>query len=418
MTKKKINSILLFSIIILAATCLRIGWIAYQNQSLLNSPYSNDSFEKLYRESQWVQSQNVAPDVLLDDWAVKNGYTGWKNYEDSTADKQKIETQKNTIFEQVKKKGISDSTLYSYVGYQYVTGTAPHLLNPEHPPLSKYFIGWSILLFGNVPIGLFVVGVLLLIVVGWYTYVLTGSLLRASCAAFLVSMFSLYEDQLVHGPQLELFQALFAMCFLTFHLMWLKKPKIWKFILSCISLGLALSTKTVAPFIVLFGLYIAGSHWVRFPKDKKYASLSALVLLIGSGIVFTLTYFDYFMKGNSLRSFLGLQKYIISFYQSSSIPFIEFVGNYLRLIATGEWKFWDEARTVSHYTEWNVTWPLITILSIISSYRSYKTYPNLLIFIFVYHMFLFFTPIFPRYLLLLFIPSTISIVSVFGKKFV
>lgn len=416
MTKSTVGVVFALYVVMVVAIVGRVGFIGYQNSNQLSLSYDPAQYEKTFQESQWAQSQNIAEDVLLDEWALKNGFTGWKNYEDATVNRSEIDTQKKAIIQEKKDKGISDSTLYTYVGYKYATGTSPHLLNPEHPPFAKYLIGWSILIFGNAVVGQHIAGLLLLGVVSWYAYILTGSGVRALFSAFVVSMFSLFEDQLVHGPQLELYQALFVLTFLAVHTLWLKKQKPLLFIFSCLTLGLALSTKTAAPFIILFSVYVVLTHSIIFSKNKLYGVKSALLLLIGAGVVFSLTYYAFFTQGNSIRAFLGLQKYIITFYQTSTIPLVEFFGNYLRLITTGSWKFWDEARTVSQYSEWNISWPLIIILSIVSSYRSHKIYPHLLIFLIIYHVFLFFTPVFPRYLFLLFIPSIISIVSVFGKK--
>jgi len=406
----------LFLYLVLTSIVARIGFISIHNLDLLRTPYNHTLTEKEYQESQWTQSQNVSPDVLLDEWAIQSGYTGWKNYEDEMRGTVAIDEKRIAIIQDKKDKGISDSTLYAYAGYKYVTGTSPHLLNPEHPPFAKYLIGWSIQLFGNTVIGSLVVGVLLLVVVGWFTYIITHSYLRAAIAALLVSSFSLFKDQLINGPQLELYQALFVLLFLSFHTVWLKNKNRTMYIFASIVLGLGLSTKTLLPFLTLFGIYILAVHFISFSKNKQYAVISSLFLLGAAGLVFVLTYLPYFSQGNSLRSFLGLQKYIVMFYQTSSIPLVEFFGNYIRLITTGSWKFWDEARTVSQYSAWDISWPLLTILSCIASVRSFMRYTYLVLFLFLYHAFLFVTPIFPRYLLLLFIPSIIIIVSTFGKK--
>ena len=47
------------------------------------------------------------------------------------------------------KRIIGDDGLYLHVGNQLIKGADPTLLNPEHPPLAKYLIGFSILLFNN-----------------------------------------------------------------------------------------------------------------------------------------------------------------------------------------------------------------------------------------------------------------------------
>jgi len=44
---------------------------------------------------------------------------------------------------------IDDATLYTYAGYTYIKGEDPTNINFEHPPLAKYWIGFSYLLTGN-----------------------------------------------------------------------------------------------------------------------------------------------------------------------------------------------------------------------------------------------------------------------------
>src|SRR3989344_4620992 len=44
---------------------------------------------------------------------------------------------------------LSDEELYATEGYFLVRGRDLHQLTPGHPPLGKYIIGLSILIFGN-----------------------------------------------------------------------------------------------------------------------------------------------------------------------------------------------------------------------------------------------------------------------------
>lgn len=404
----------------LVALCLvligsRMASFVLQNKSLFTKRFNVVQAEKQYNASQWNVSQNDAVDKLLDEWAIAKGFTGWANYSDSINNTVKVEQQKQKVIEAKKKQGISDSTLYTYVGYKYATGTSPHLLNPEHPPLAKYFIGASVLVFGNAHIGSLLVGILVLILVGAVMYMHTKSITYSVFTSCIVSWFSLFGDQIVHGPQLELYQLLFFLSFFFFHTVWLKTNKMTYFLLASAMLGCMLSTKTLLPFLALMSIYVFVVHALTI-HDRKHAIISASILLAGSVIAFGATYAYYFMHGGSPRSFIGLQKYIFLFYRSSSIPIIEFAGNYLRLIFTGSWKFWDAARTVSPYTEWNGAWPVIFSIGIGIVWKQFKRLQPFTVFILLYNVFLFVTPIFPRYLVLLYVPVIMNSVMYFSTR--
>lgn len=375
-------------------------FVVLSHRSLYLTRFDPNHADKVYQSSQWNESQNISEDKTLDEWAIKSGYTGWKNYMDVIVTQTKIESQKAKIVSAIRSKGVSDSFLYSYVGYRYVTGTAPQLLNPEHPPLAKYLIGLSILYLHNENCILILVGFLTLILVGILTYLMSHSIVRTGCAVLLTSTSTLFIDQLIHGPQLELFQLFFFLCLvLTLTLAQQSSHKFSFTILSGIFYGCMLATKTVFPFLLLTTV------WLLF-MGKWNIKYRATIWVIGV-TVFTFSYLAYFMQGGTVRGFLGVQKYIVVFYQNAHIPLSEFIGNYLRLIFTGYWKFWDTMRSVSRYSEWNVSWPLLFVLGMTAVFRKRTKMAGLAIFIILYNGFLLVTPMFPRYLVLLYVPMFI-----------
>ena len=395
------NNILLSVVLVLCGT-IYFMWIVFQNRSLLFRPYDPIQAEKKYNQSQWQQSQNVAPDKARDEWAMQNNYSGWSDY--VSVNKKKVDVKKisDQILASIGKKVVSDSFLYSYVGYKYINGANPSLLNPEHPPLAKYLIGYSIRTFGNEHIFGIGIAFVTLVLVAAVSYQIYSSLLLASFAFVLTSVFSLFTDQIVHGPQLELYQLFFFVLVVLFLLLWLKKKKILLSVCTGIFFGMLLSTKTLLPFLILFSTWLVISLW------KEWKALF-IIFFVGA-LTFCLTYYSYFAQGGTLRTFLGLQKYIVTFYGNASIPPLEFAGNYLRLIFTGWWKFWDTARTVSTYSEWNILWPIVFIIGtyMLKIQWNKNKYSHLLIwFVILYNLFVFIVPVFPRYLLLLFVPLVI-----------
>lgn len=401
---QKLKNNVLLSVGFIVCGLIYFAWNIFQNKALLFRRYDPMLAERTYSQSQWQQSQNVAPDRARDDWAIKNKYTGWSDYVSENKNKIDVKKVSDQILASIGKKVVSDSFLYSYVGYKYVNGANPSLLNPEHPPLAKYLIGYSIRFFGNEHILGIGIAFLTLLLVAMISYQIQGSLFLASISLFLTSVFPLFTDQITHGPQLELYQLFFFLIVAHFLLQWKKKKKIVLCICTGIFFGLLLSTKTFLPFFLLFSVWLVMSLW------KKWKVLFVIFFL--GAVTFCLAYYAYFLQGGTLRTFLGLQKYIITFYGNASIPPLEFAGNYLRLIFTGRWKFWDTARSVSAYSEWNILWPIIFLIGMYKlkiQWIKYR-YSHLLIwFIILYNLFVFVIPIFPRYLLLLFVPLIILI---------
>lgn len=402
------------SIIFIVLTILYCTVIIFQNRSVFLTKFNYEIIKKQYDQSQWQQSQNISPLKVLDAWALKKGYTGWNNFADENKGKEDIEKVKKDIIASVRNKGISDATLYTYVGYEYVNGASPTLLNPEHPPLGKYLIGLSIKIFNNEKVILLIFGFITLITVFLMVFISTGSYLSSSIAVLLTTSHSLFIDQLIHGPQLELFQLVFLLLLILHLILYEMKNKIYYLIGAIFSYGFLLSTKIFLTHFILFSAWLG----VLTLFSRRFKLREWISLQCGGILVFLSSYAIFFIKGGNFRQWLGVQKYILVFYKQAGINIIEFAGNYLRLIFTGSWKFWSDNNPVTHYNEWSFTWNIVFVVTLFVIYKIVKQKDRrnisfsewmLVSFIVIYNLYLFIIPMFPRYLLLLFIPMIILI---------
>lgn len=316
------------------------------------------------------------------------------------------------------KKPISDEQLYAYAGYEYVKGANPILINPEAPPLGKYIIGTSILLFNNEKIGSVLFGIITLIMLYFLVQLLTDSALLSSFAVFLTSFNTLFIDQLIHAPQLDIYQSFFFLLFLYLFIQYVKKKNITFLIHSGVALGLFSSIKVfVYQFsFLLFGIVLYYALLFFFTKKKARAfPFKDIFIVTGTALlVFSLTYFSYFLQEGSLRGLLGVQKWIFLFYRSSEIDTIRIIGSYIPLIFVNKWQFWSEGYPLISYKQWSFLWPVLfatSLLIVIDNIRK-KRIDVITTFFITYNLFLFVTPIFPRYLLLLFL-MTNCIICVF-----
>lgn len=322
------------------------------------------------------------------------------------------------------KNPISDEELYAYSGYKYLKGLNPILISPEVPPLGKYLVGVSIRIFGNQGIFSIIFAILSLAVLAHIVYESTKSFIISSLAVFLTSIHFLFVDQIIHSPQMDIFQLFFLLLFLIFFLLYQKNQRIIFLFASGVVMGYFVSTKIFIISYLIMNLFIIIFHLFN-RLDLRKSIFNIILLNTVSLLTYLITYSVYFIYGGSLRSFLGVQKWILLFYKSSTINTFKLIGNYLSLIFFNRWRVWSEGYPITHYKYWTFLWPIIFLLGIFSIFKLLKTKINpseqlllrlILSFLIAYNIFLFFTPIFPRYLLLLFVPLNILIAIYFGKK--
>ena len=83
------------------------------------------------------------------------------------------------------KQPIGDDGLYAYAGWEYVHGKNPILNSPQVPPLGKYLIGVSEVVFNNQNIFALIVGLVTLFIFYRYNLILFKDKLYAFIPVFL-----------------------------------------------------------------------------------------------------------------------------------------------------------------------------------------------------------------------------------------
>lgn len=391
------------------------------NNKTLFQPYNAQLYQQKYENSQWNSSTNLSPIRILDLWALNHGINGWGIFSINNKEKINVDSFKQYLLEKGNSNKISDQELYTYAGYKYMHGQDPTLLNAEAPPFGKYIIGASISLFQNGSVLPILIGLLCLPLIFGITFELSKSIIAASLAVFLTSIHTLFIDQIINVPQLDVLQLFFFLIFL-YGLLWYEKKPNYLLLLGIGAVfGLFLSIKITFFSFVLINAWLVLFYLLK--KEKYLNSLKNLLILNVSGIlIYILTYINYFLLGGTLKGFLSVQKYVFNFYLSSHIDTMKIIGSYLSLIFFNKWRFWSGGYPVIQYEYWNVLWPIIFITGILAGagiirFRTKfdKRFILLILFLGVYSIFLFVIPIFPRYLLLLYVPIHI-LISIFSTK--
>ncbi|MBI4973512.1 glycosyltransferase family 39 protein [Candidatus Roizmanbacteria bacterium] len=367
----------LIGILLLLVSTIYTSFVIYQNKQLYLTKFDLSKFKRAFEQSQWRVPNSTRP--------------------------------------------ISDETLYTYAGYLYIQGENPILINPEAPPLGKYLIGLSIQLFDNAKILNVIFGYTCLMLIFFMIYYLTRSLLSSSLAVFLTSINTLFIDQLIHNPQLEIIQLFFLLVFTCFFILYEKKGDIVYVLLSGLTLGFFLSVKAFTYHVLLvfftLSLYILKDALLIRKKIEIKRYFFIFILFFVSCVTYMITYFGYFLHSGTLRGFFGVQKWIFLFYKSSGIDMFRTIGSYLSLIFINRWRFWTKNYPLIPYQDWSVLWPFVFLLACFASLKLLKnnTYTILISFFVIYNIFLLFTPLYPRYLLLLFTIGNIIITLYFDE---
>lgn len=310
------------------------------------------------------------------------------------------------------KNPIGDDGLYAYAGWQYIHGSNPTLLNAEIPPLGKYIIGIGEIVFQNQNILMLLIGLSCLGILYLLNLKLFKDKLLAFLPVFLFSFDQLFYSQL-RAPYLDTMYLLFLLLTLLFTV---KK----KYFLASFFLGCFASMKFPAGSLFLVLPMVA---WV-FLYDRRQIKKFLVSLLLWPG-VFLASYAMYFVHGGSVIGFLGVQKWIVHFYATGvkAVP-----GTVYPMILFGTWYTWFAGAV--KVSEWNILWVVSFIGSIFAAIplvRSWFTVHSsqfkdqnmmlILLWVLSYLVFLTFTPVFPRYLLLL-LPFMYNLTIWFLVKYV
>ena len=258
---------------------------------------------------------------------------------------------------------IPDQTVFSYAAGAYAQGVNPLKINPEMPPLGKYLLGLSILVFGNTNQLILVSAVLTLITL----YILSMKLLNSSLASlFVVLLFAsekLFLDQLRIVPLLDIIQLPFILLAFYFFVRTLEQKKNIYFAAAGLALGFVASIKVMITAILI------GVSWVLYSSiTRQWRVLGKLALIAApfSFFVLVVSYIRILLDNYSFWYFLLIQKWVL-LYQRGKIQFL-FSG--WRLLLFNQWQTWWGDYSILKANDWRITWPIAAILSF--SYIVYK----------------------------------------------
>lgn len=334
-------------------------------------------------------------------WQNKDSYT--KKYDVSYWDGVYSVSQWATPYPE---KFINDAELYAIAGSSYIRGSDPVDINPEHPPLAKYLIGLSIVLFENENVMSFILGTLALVVIFFLGKKIFSSSLFAWLLVALFSFEPLFKEQL-ETSMLDLYQMVFALLAIIFFLK-LKENR-WYYLLTLISLGCVLATKTPISGLILLGVFIIYLLFNRGFNELVFFTASLPLTFL----TYISTYAVHFFYNMNPSFFIRHQQFLFRWQTGENFSITQAQQRLFtswdrlwRMLFTGWWRAWWEGPSFIRVETWTVVWPFLTLcsfLSIVFYWRNKKKEIFLIIlWVFSYLLFLNSVAVFPRYLLFIF----------------
>ena len=254
---------------------------------------------------------------------------------------------------------IPDEILESFAGGAFLQGLNPILIIHDQPPLGRYIIALSILLFANA--ATIIVPLLLLSLVGMYliSYKVIENVTYALIPVALFSNEPLFMNKFIYNPLLEPIQLPFIIFALYFFILGIekKKPLKW-FILSSIMLGFVISIRF---FVLGAGVVVAMSIFFLLRKKIDKKMITFFISLPLSLVILIVSYTKTIQAGYSLIQVLGIQKYLLVYHKSKFIlPF-----SFWDLLLFNRWHTWWGDKAIIGDPHWIILWPVVSLVTFI-----------------------------------------------------
>ncbi len=264
----------------------------------------------------------------------------------------------------VKKKNpgvIPDETFESFAGGEFLKGLNPILIVHEHPPMGRYIIGLSILLFDNAK-----TIILFCMAIGTFgVFLIAKLILKKSIYALIpLAVFvnePLYMSKLYFSPLLEPIQQVFIVFALYFFMRGILSKKYFGwFAATSVMLGFVIAIRFFA-----LGAALCASMVIFLVLKKNFKKLVVFFasLPLALGVLF-LAYTRTIESGYSLLDILKIQKYILVYHKSQLISPLSFWD----LILFNRWHTWWADKAITSDTQWILVWPIAAILIVLYIY--------------------------------------------------
>lgn len=283
---------------------------------------------------------------------ISKGYSTIYNYlESSYSSSQYVKKENPSI--------MPDQTLESFAGGAFLKGVNPILIIHDQPPLGRYILSLSILLFDNPN----TIMIFLLFLSGLGVFLIARLVLQNVLLAVLpFGIFinePLFLSKFYYTPLLEPIQLPFVIFSLYFFMQGIiKKDYVKWFILTSVMLGFVISIRFFILGSVLFSSMVF-YFLIKKQFNRKFAIF--LLTLPIALVVLLVSYTRTIQFGSSIWHIFGIQKYIFYYHKTQlSLPF-----SFWDLFLFNRWHTWWGEREIISDSQWLITWPISMILTLV-----------------------------------------------------
>lgn len=262
------------------------------------------------------------------------------------------------------KGGIGDDGLYTFAGYYYLFQKGDvSAVNFEHPPLGKYLIGVSLLLFQNENVINFFYYILLLFITYYIGKIILNNDFHSLLAVGFLSSNLLILDNLKRSL-LDLPFTLFFTISVYFFLLGLRRAKFY--FLSMLFWGITFSTRFFPSMVIIYIFLLTIIIFYDRKNLSVFISASFLIPL-----VYLISHISFFIYHPSLFEFLRHKKWMLTWFTGS----VTVTGNIWVNIFSGHY-FDSDGRFVFN-EHWNIFTPFIVVFSLLPIKRDLVDKKNL-----------------------------------------
>lgn len=261
----------------------------------------------------------------------------------------------------VKKKNpgiIPDQALESFAGGAFLKGTNPIHIIHDQPPMGRYALSLSILLFDNVN----TIMVLLFFLSALGVFLVARLVMNSTFFSLVpLGIFinePLFINKFYNSPLLEPIQLPFIIFALYFFIQGIIKKNYTKwFILTSLMLGFVIGIR----FFIL-GVFLVLAMFLYFLTRKKTDRrfITFVLSLPIAILVLIASYARTIQLGSSILSIFGVQKYIFYYHKAQlSQPF-----SFWDLLLFNKWHTWWGGRAITSDPQWIILWPISAFLTL------------------------------------------------------
>ena len=291
---------------------------------------------------------------------VTNSTTFFSRYYDEGKYQAYKQQYYNSQYVKKKNPGIMvDNSLESFAAGIFLRGLNPILIVHDQPPLGRYMISLSLVLFENPNTIMLVFLFSSLVGIYLISFEATKNVLLSFIPPMIFANEPLFLSKFSYTPLLEPIQLPFIVFSIYFFIKGeqSKKYLIW-FVATSIMLGFVISTRFFAlGAVLLFSLCVV----LPFTKQWKKKTVAFFLTLPFSLLVLLSAYTVTIMSGYTPLQIFGIQKYILVYHKSQlTMPF-----TFLDLILFNKWHTWWAGNAILNDYQWIIVWPVAFVLSIV-----------------------------------------------------